>query len=252
MPIELQGKVVLLTGATGGLGRAIADSLARRGATLVLSSRKAPELDELALGLPGEGHRRVVCDLSEEGAAESLAGEVGEVDVLVANAGLGANGRFEGFDAERIERVVRVNLEAPLRLARALTPSMSERGSGQLVFISSLAGKAVSGRSALYSATKAGLRAFALGLRQDLAPDGIGVSVVNPGFIREAGMFHESGRTPPPGLGTATPEQVGEAVARAIEDDRAELDVAPVQQRLLANFAGRRPHLAARITRGRL
>jgi len=97
-----------------------------------------------------------------------------------------------------------------------------------------------------------GLRAFALGLRQDLAPDGIGVSVVNPGFIREAGMFHESGRTPPPGLGTATPEQVGEAVARAIEDDRAELDVAPVQQRLLANFAGRRPHLAARITRGRL
>lgn len=243
---------MLLTGATGGLGRAIAESLARRGATLVLSSRKAAELAELAAELPGQGHRTLVAELSEQGAAERLVAEAGEVDVLIANAGLGGNGRFEEFDAADIERLVRVNLEAPLRIARALAPTMRERGSGQLVFISSLAGKAVSGRSALYSATKAGLRAFALGLRQDLSADGVGVSVVNPGFVREAGMFHDSGRTPPPGLGTATPEQVGEAVARAIEEDRGELDVAPAQQRLLANFAGRRPHLAARITRGRL
>ena len=250
--MELDHRTVLLTGATGGLGRAIAAALARRGATLVLSSRKAAELDELASSLPGEGHRLIVCDLDEPGAVERLAGEAGALDVLIANAGLGGNGRFESFEAERIERLVRVNLEVPMLLARALVPAMRERGEGQLVFISSLAGKAVSGRSALYSATKAGLRAFALGLRQDLGAEGIGVSVVNPGFVREAGMFHESGRTPPPGLGTTTPERVGEAVAEAIEQDRAELDVAPLQQRVLANFAGRRPHLAARITRGRL
>ena len=250
--MELNGKTVLLTGATGGLGRAIADSLARHGATLVLSSRKAAELDALALSLPGEGHRRIACDLDEPGTAAHLASEAGPVDVLIANAGLGGNGRFESFEPERIERLVRVNLEVPMLLARALVPAMRERGGGQLVFISSLAGKAVSGRSALYSATKAGLRAFALGLRQDLGAEGIGVCVVNPGFVREAGMFHESGRTPPPGLGTTTPDRVGEAVVEAIEKNRAELDVAPVQQRLLANFAGRRPHLAARITRGRL
>lgn len=250
--MELTGKTVLLTGATGGLGRAIAASLAARGATLVLTSRKPDELDELARSLPGTGHRRIVAALDEDGAAEALAAEAGDVDILIANAGLGANGRFEEFDSERIERVVRVNLEVPIRTAHALVPAMRRRGSGQLVFISSLAGKAVSGRSALYSATKAGLRAFALGLRQDLAADGVGVSVVNPGFVREAGMFHDSGRTTPPGAGTTTPEQVGEAVAKAIEADRAEVDVAPIQQRLLANFAGRRPHLAARISRGRL
>lgn len=250
--MEPRGTTALLTGATGGLGRAIAESLARRGAALVLSSRKAGELDELALSLPGEAHRRIVCDLDEPGAVERLAADAGAVDVLVANAGVGGNGRFESFDADQIERLVRVNLEVPLLLARALVPAMRERGAGQLVFISSLAGKAVSGRSALYSATKAGLRAFALGLRQDLGDDGVGVSVVNPGFVREAGMFHESGRATPPGVGTATPGEVGEAVARAIEEDRAELDVAPIQQRVLANFAGRRPHLAARITRGRM
>jgi len=250
--MELAGKTVLLTGATGGLGRAIAAPLADRGATLVLSSRKAAELDELALALAGEGHRRVVCDLAEEGAAERLAAQAGEADVLVANAGLGANGRFEDFDADQVARLVRVNLEAPMRMARALAPAMRERGSGQLVFISSLAGKAVSGRTALYSATKAGLRAFALGLRQDLAADGIGVSVVCPGFIREAGMFHDSGREPPAGLGTASPEEVGEAVVKAIEHDRAEIDVAPVQQRVGANFAHRFPHLAAGVARGRL
>jgi len=250
--VDLRGKTVLLTGATGGLGRAIADSLARRSAALVLSSRKSAELDELARSLPGEGHRWIVRDLDEQGAAEGLAAEAGTVDVLVANAGIGGNGRFESFEAERIERLVRVNLAVPMLLARALAPAMRERGAGQLVFISSLAGKAVSGRSALYSATKAGLRAFALGLRQDLGAAGVGVSVVNPGFVREAGMYHESGRTPPLGLGTTTPARVGEAVARAIEQDRAEVDVAPIQQRLLANFAGRRPHVAARIARGRL
>nr|MBA3267263.1 oxidoreductase [Acidimicrobiia bacterium] len=73
-----------------------------------------------------------------------------------------------------------------------------------------------------------------------------------PGFIREAGMFHDSGREPPAGLGTASPEEVGEAVVKAIEHDRAEIDVAPVQQRVGANFAHRFPHLAAGVARGRL
>ncbi len=249
--MELQGRTALLTGATGGLGRAIARALAERGAVLVLSGRKPDELAALAAELPGSGHREVVADLADIGAAEALAAEAGDVDVLVANAGLGAQGRVDDFCEADVERVIRVNLEAPVRTARALAPAMRARGSGQMVFVSSLAGKAASAHNALYGATKAGLRGFALGLRQDLARDGVGVSVICPGFIRDAGMFADSGREPPMRLGTSTPEEVGEAVVAAIEHDRPEIDVAPLHQRVLANFSGRRPHLAARISRGR-
>jgi short-subunit dehydrogenase len=121
--VDLRGKEVLLTGATGGLGRAIAASLAGRGAELVLSSRKERELGELVGGLPGGGHRFAVADLALEGAADRLIGDAGDVDVLVANAGLPASGRLEGFSAKEIERAVRVNLEAPIRMARALLPA---------------------------------------------------------------------------------------------------------------------------------
>ena len=137
-----------------------------------------------------------------------------------------------------------------MRMARALVPAMRERGSGQMVFVSSLAGKAATPSTALYTATKAGLRGFAIALRQDLARDGVGVSIICPGFIREAGMFADSGRKPPMNLGTSTPEQVAAAVVRAIERDRPEIDIAPLRQRWLANFAGRRPHLAARLAGG--
>jgi short-subunit dehydrogenase len=245
--VELAGKNVLLSGATGGLGRAIAAALAGRGATLVLSSRKPEALDELAGSLPGDAHRTVVADLAEPGAAERLASDAGGVDVLVANAGLPGTGRLEDFTEEELGRVLRVNLEAPIRLTRELVPAMQERGSGHLVYVTSLAGKAISPRASLYSATKFGLRGFALGLREDLWKRGIGVSLVTPGFVREAGMFHDSGAKPPPGFGTTTPEKVAEAVVTAIERNRHEVDVAPVLQRVLTNFAMRRPELAARI-----
>lgn len=248
--MELAGKTALLTGATGGLGRAIAESLAGRGAKLVLSSRKGEELAELAAALPGDGHRTIVADLAVEGAADQLVADAGDVDVLVANAGLPASGRIEGFSAEEVERAIRVNLEAPIRMARALVPAMRERGSGHMVFVSSLSGKAATPRSSLYAATKFGLRGFALCLRQDLGPAGIGVSVVMPGFVRDAGMFADSGSKAPAILGTASPGQVGDAVVAAVERDRGEVEVAPLPQRLAAGFAHRRPHLAARLAGG--
>ena len=245
--MELAGKTVLLSGATGGLGRAIATAIAGRGAALVLSSRKPEVLEELATSLPGEGHRSLVADLAEPEAARRVAGEAGDVDVLVANAALPGTGRLDDFSQEELVRVLRVNLEAPIRITRELVPGMQERGSGHLVFVSSLSGKAVSPRASLYSATKFGLRGFALGLREDLWKRGIGVSLVSPGFVREAGMFHDSGAKPPPGFGTTSPERVAAAVVTAIERNRGEIDVAPAIQRMLTNFAMRRPELAARI-----
>lgn len=245
--MDLRGKTVLLTGATGGLGRAIAAELAERGATLVLSSRKPEELETLRASLPGEGHRVAVSDLAEEGAGLRLLDEAGELDVMVANAALPASGKLDGFTAEQIQRALRVNLEAPVLMTHALLPVWLERDSGHFVFVSSLNGKVATARSSLYSATKFGLRGFSLGLREDLRPTGVSASVVMPGTIREAGMFADSGAEVPRGAGTSSPKEVADGVVKAIEHDRAEVEVAPLTQRFMANFAARRPDLAGKI-----
>jgi short-subunit dehydrogenase len=248
--MELSGRTALLTGATGGLGRAIAAALASSGVKLTLSGRSAEALQALAAELPGEEHRVLPADLAEIGAAEKLAAEAGDVDFLVANAGLPGAGLLPDFTPEQITRALRVNLEAPMLMARTLSPAMVERGSGHLVFVSSLSGKVASPRSSIYNATKFGLRGFALGLRADLAPKGVGVSLVSPGFVREAGMFADSGAKPPPGMGTARPEQVGDAVVRAIERDKTELAVAPLPQRVMAHFGLASPAISVRVQSG--
>jgi short-subunit dehydrogenase len=248
--MELAGRKALLTGATGGLGRAIAKALAERGATLALSGRKSEALEALAAELPGEGHRALPADLAEPGAALQLAADAGQVDVLLANAGLPGAGRLEDFSPEELTRAVRVNLEAPMLLAQALAPAMLERGSGHMVFVASLSGKAPAPRSAIYGATKFGLRGFALALRADLAPQGIGVSLVSPGFIRDAGMFAEAGGTPPVGMGTSTPDEVASGTLRAIEKDKVEVVVARPQLRVLAHVGLASPSIALRAASG--
>jgi short-subunit dehydrogenase len=248
--MELAGRKALLTGATGGVGRAIALGLAQRGASVALSARKPEALEALAAELPGSGHTVVPADLGEPGAAERLAAAAGAVDVLVANAGLPGAGWLLDFTPEQVSRALRVNLEAPMLLARALAPAMIERREGHLVFVASLAGKSASPLSSIYNATKFGLRGFALGLRPDLAPKGVGVSLVSPGFIRDAGMFAEAGAKAPAGMGTATPAEVAAATVRAIERDKVELTVAPRRQRIAAHFGMVSPSLAVRAQSG--
>lgn len=249
--MNLSGRKTLLTGATGGLGRAIAYSLADRGAALMLSARNREALEAMAAELPGSGHSVLPADLAEPGAAERLAAEAAGTEILVANAGLPGAGKVDEFSAEEIERALRVNLEAPMLLARALYPAMVEAGSGQLVFVASLSGKAASPRSAVYNATKFGLRGFALALRSDLIPHGVGVSIVSPGFIRDAGMFADAGSKPPPGMGTATPRQVGEATAKAIEKNKVEVTIAPLPQRFGAHLALVSPSLSVKAQSGK-
>jgi short-subunit dehydrogenase len=248
--MELADRKALLTGATGGLGRAIAKALAEKGASVALSARKPEALEALAAELPGDGHSVVPADLAEPGAAEKLAAEAGDVDILVANAGLPGAGWLGDFTPEQVSRALRVNLEAPMLLSQALFPAMIERGNGHLVFVASLAGKSASPLSSIYNSTKFGLRGFALGLRQDLGPKGVGVSLVSPGFIREAGMFADAGAKAPPGLGTATPAQVAAAVIKAIERDKVEVAVAPLLQRTLAHMGLASPSIAIRAQSG--
>ncbi len=233
---------VLVTGATGGIGGAIAREFSARGASLVVTGRRVDALESLAGEL---GARAIPCDLSDRLQVDRLASEVGEIDVLVANAGLPASGTLTELSEAQIDRMLEVNLRAPIILAHGLAPPMVRRRRGHMVFISSLAGKAASPSSSIYSATKFGLRGFALGLRADLRSYGVGVSVVLPGFIRDAGMFADAGIKLPPGVGTRLPQDVAAAVIRAIERNRAEVGVAPPGVRLGAAVASVAPELAA-------
>ena len=211
-----------------------------------MTGRRGDMLEQLAAK---HGGRALVVDLAVRDDVERLVREAGEVDILVANAGLPASGTLESFTVQEIDRALDVNLRAPMVLAKELAPAMATKGRGHLLFVSSLLGKAGSPGSAVYSATKFGLRGFAGSLRADLRDTGVGVSVVLPGMVREAGMFADAKVDLPRGVGTSSPEDVARAVATAIEKNRGEVDVAPLPVRLLYGVAGVAPELAAGLMR---
>ncbi len=244
--MRISGSTVLLTGASGGIGHAIAKAVADRGGRLIVTGRRGDLLDQLATEF---GARALTVDLAEADDVARLAREVGEVDILIANAALPASGTLDSFTVNEIDRALDVNLRAPMVLAHELAPQMTARGSGHLLFMSSLLGKAAMSGTSVYSATKYGLRGFASALRADLRDAGVGVSVVFPGVVREAGMFADAKVDVPRGTGTSSPQEVAGAVVTAIEKNRGEVDVAPLPVRAVSMFAGIAPELAAGLTR---
>jgi short-subunit dehydrogenase len=244
--MKISGSTVLLTGATGGIGQAIARALAQRGASLVLTGRRSEVLEPLAAETGG---RAIAVDLADREDLARLVEDVRDVDIVVANAALPAAGTLDSFTIEELDRALEVNLRAPIAMAHELIPGMVSRGRGHLVFISSLAGKAATPGTALYNASKFGLRGFAWALRADLRASGVGVSTVFPGFIRDAGMFHEAEVDLPKGVGTRTPDDVAKGVLTAIEKNRGEVDVAPPALRLSTTFAGIAPETAGKLAR---
>lgn len=244
--MKLSGASALVTGATGGLGEAIARALAGQGAELVLTGRRAEALEPLGAELDG---RVLVCDLADRDALDSLVAQAGPVDVLVANAALPADGPIDEYEVAQVDRALDVNLRAPILMARAMAPAMAARGRGHLVFISSLSGKAATAGSALYSATKFGLRGFASALREDLRESAVGVSAIFPGPIRDAGMWAQTGAQLPRGAGTRSPADVGRAVVTAIESNRAEVDVASAPLRIGSALASVAPSAIAAVNR---
>lgn len=246
--MELRGRSVLVTGATGGLGQAIARRLRAEGCELTVTGRRGDVLESLAEDVQGTA---VVADLSSAADLQRVVDGCGDVDVLVAGAGVPGTGELAEYSLEQLDRVIDVNLRVPVALARLLGERMLARGSGHLVFISSLSGKNATPLSSLYNATKFGLRGFALGLRQDWGPRGIGVSLVNPGPIGDAGMFHEAttGTALPAGFRPKAPKDVAAAVVKAVRHDRAEVDVADPVMRAGTFFGQLAPQLAAKLNR---
>lgn len=246
--MQIEGRRVLLTGATGGIGRAIGRALHDRGAHLLLSGRREEVLEERVAEL-GNRAEALPANLESAEAARDLVERAGVVDILVANHALPGSGRLDSYSVEELDRALDVNLKAPVHMTHALVPQMVERGSGHLVFISSMSGKVATGGASLYSATKFGLRGFATSLHDELERDGVGVTTVFPGFISDAGMWADTGIEMRKGVGLRSPEQVADAVVKGIEKNRSEIDVAPLTIRAGGWGAGISQKTVQRIQR---
>ena len=185
-----QDKTVMVTGASSGIGRGLALELSRRGAKLGLIARRAEKLDDLvreieatngkAIALPAD-----VMDVNSLAAAATrLRSTFGPIDVLIANAGVGATVDAAELKGSTVAGVINVNVLGAANSVEAVVPEMVQRGSGQLVVISSLAAYRGLPKSAAYCASKAAVSAFFESLRLDLKPRGIDVTIIHPGFIK--------------------------------------------------------------------
>lgn len=245
--MELTGSRILLTGASGGLGQAIARRLARYGAQLTLTARNRPTLESLADETRGTV---VEADLAKRGDVQKLAKTVGQFDVIIANAGVAGDADGTELTPGAIDAALEVNLRTPMVLSGAFAQAcIAEGRPGQIVLIGSLSGLAPTPETCLYNGTKFGLRGFGLSLRQDLEQHNIGVTMVEPGFIRDAGMFADGGVELPKGVRTKSPSDVAQAVEKAIRTNPAELFVAPAELRAVVTLATVAPGLSEALQR---
>lgn len=228
--MTLTGKAVLLTGASGGIGRCLTMQLARRGARLALAGRNEVELGALERRVKAENGVAVALpiDLVQPGAPESLMQRaetaLGAIEILINNAGVSRFGPIVEEDEAEIRRIIDVNLSAPILLARAALSGMRQRRSGQIVNIGSAFGSIAFPNFAMYSATKFGLRGFSEALRRELAGSGVSVTYIAPrttdtamntSAIRE--FVAQTGAAMDP------PDVVAQAIADAIENGRPEV-----------------------------
>jgi len=184
---DLSGMTALVTGASGGIGSAIAQALAAQGAQLAVSGSNATKLQAFRDGLGGD-HVALPCDLSDGAAVDALVGQAvealgGKLDILVNNAGVTRDNLVMRMKDEEWDQVIRVNLEAAFRLARAVSRPMMKARFGRIISITSIVGATGNPGQANYAASKGGLTAMSKALAQELASRGITVNCVAPGFI---------------------------------------------------------------------
>ena len=246
MPVDLAGARVLITGATGGIGGAIVRAFHERGAELILTGRRTEVLDDLIAEVGGKA---IAADLADAESVSQLMADAGGIDVLVANAALPGDGTLGSFSETEIDRALDVNLRAPIVLSQWAAEQMVPRERGHIVLIGSLAGRAASPRMSMYNASKFGLRGFALAYREELRGTGVGVSLIAPGFVDEAGMFADSGNELPPGMRAVSPDDVAKAVLRGIDKDLGEVSVAPPELKAMSMLAVAAPRLSAAMQR---
>ena len=251
--MDLQGANAIITGGSRGLGPYMARALAKEGVNIALAARDAERLETVrneiealgvkALSIPTDVN---VADDRRDLIEQANSG-LGEIDLLVNNAGVEPTSAFVDIDEERIERTIDTNLTSCLLLMRLVLPAMVERAKGHVVNIASMAGKIPIPYDSIYSATKFALIGASHAVRRELRDTGVGVSVICPGFVDDAGMYadavDETGVAAPAIAGTSKPEQVANAVVRAAKHDVAEVIVTPLSGRPLAAAAAVAPSI---------
>jgi short-subunit dehydrogenase len=216
-PVRLDDTVALITGASAGIGQSVAIRFAAHGARVLVHGRDPDRTEAVARSVNGTA---LVADLATPQGRRDLITEAerqfGRIDVLVNNAGIGWSGPFTQMTVDEIRRVVEVDLLAAVELTHAVLSGMLDRGRGSVCFVSSVAGRTGVAGEAVYSATKAGLDAFAESLRFEAAGTGVHVGVVVPGVV-DTGFFAKRGRPnerarPKP----VPPEAVADSVLDAV------------------------------------
>lgn len=229
---QLSGANALVTGASGGIGAEIARRLAGEGVNLALSGRREDALASVAAEVSALGVRCVTvpADLLDReqvrGLLHRVEAELGDIDVLVNNAGVEGVSSFTACSEQELSEMIEVNLTVPMLLTHAAVEGMLSRGRGHVVFISSLAGKVGPAYSQPYAASKAGLIALNQSLRAEYAASPVGFSVICPGFTAGDGMYQrmaDQGHTSNWLVGETNIAKVAKAVVRAIEDDVPEI-----------------------------
>jgi short-subunit dehydrogenase len=229
--VEIEGTTALVTGASSGIGAALARDLAAAGASVALVARRAERLRELAATLPGGRAVVFPCDLRDpEAVAATVAAaraRLGPIDLLVSNAGVGRYLPFLETGPEDTAAILETNLLGTLAMARAVLPEMVARRRGHLVVVASIAGRIGSRNHAVYCASKFGLAGFCESLAYELEGSGVGVTLVNPGLVETEFFDHASfARFPTGARGRAIPAaRVSAAILRAVRRGAREVTV---------------------------
>jgi short-subunit dehydrogenase len=226
MSIQVDGASVLITGASSGIGAALAPMLAARGARLAVVARREQRLREVLGRCPGDGHRAYPCDLGDVAAAEWTAlqawNDLGGIDVVVHNAAIPKRRAVDELTNAEVEHVMAVNYFAPTRMALALLPKMREQGHGSNVFVSSLGGRLGIVHEAAYCASKFALCGWAESMAMDLMGTGLDVRLVVPGPIDTEIWDLPDNDDPLYDGELLPPETVAADIIEAIEGDRFE------------------------------
>jgi len=184
---DLSGKTALVTGASGGIGGAIAKAFAAQGARVALSGTRVEALEAARDGLAGDGHVILPCNLSESAAVDALVGQaeaaLGKLDVLVANAGITKDGLLLRMKDEDFQNVLKINLEGYFRLSRAALKGMMKARQGRIIGITSVVGVTGNPGQANYAASKAGMIGFTKALAAEVASRNVTANCIAPGFI---------------------------------------------------------------------
>jgi len=241
---------VLVTGASRGIGAAIARAFAKRGARLGLIARKREPLDQLAGELPGDDHVPLVADVADQESVAAAVEEFGSVDVVVANAGITHYRPFAQLPLDEARHMNDVNWLGTIYTVWSALPGMIERGRGHIVVVSSGGGVRGFPSAAVYNGTKAAQRGFAEALRHELAGTGVSVTTVYPGEIATSLHDHELDHMPDwyrmDRRAPAGP--LGEQVVQAVENDQRELFYPPLV-RMLRIANGISPRLGDLVLR---